>query len=80
MTKKRTTKPKPVMITTLQDLVDTVTPQNMKLLYEDLGMWLLSMTAMKAAGMELGEVAMEWTDDGKNEITGMQITMKHPKS
>jgi|JI9StandDraft_1071089.scaffolds.fasta_scaffold136244_3 hypothetical protein len=80
MTKKRTTKPKPVMIATLQDLVNTVTPENMKLLYEDLGIWLVSMTAMKAAGMELGEVAMEWTDDGKNEITGMHITMTHPKS
>lgn len=75
MSKKKTA-PKPVHIATMTDLVNTATPQNFDLLMSDLALWLHSMICIKACGVELKECAMEWTDDGKNELTGYDIKVR----
>ena len=66
-------KKKSVHIATLQDIVDTATPQNVDLLMRDLALWIHTCVIMKTAGLGMSDVAMEWTDDGKNEITGYTI-------
>lgn len=73
---KRTKAPKPVHISTMTDLVKVATPQNFNLLMADLTLWLHSMVCVKAVGVEIKECAMEWTDDGKNELTGYDIKVR----
>ena len=73
---KRTKAPKPIHIATLTDLVNTATPQNFELLMKDLALYVHSMICIKAVGVELKECAMEWTDDGKNELTGYDIKVR----
>jgi hypothetical protein len=68
MTKK---KPKTVVITTIQDMVDVVTKDNYELLMKDFALMIYIYLKMKDGGVEIKGAGMEWTDDGKNEITGL---------
>lgn len=69
-------KPKGVRITTLQDLVDVATPENYQSLMKDLSSWLYFMLLVKAVGAEVKNCAMDWTDDGINELTGWDISVR----
>lgn len=75
---KRKSKPKSVRIVTLQDLVMAATPQNFEILMKDTALWLYAMLMVKAVGAEIKEAAMDWTDDGKNELTGFDIKVRKP--
>lgn len=72
----RKPKAKAVHIATMTDLVHVATPQNFELLMSDLALYVHSMICVKACGVELKECAMEWTDDGKNELTGYNIKVR----
>ncbi len=74
--KKKTKTPTTIRIATLDDLVNAATPQNRELLIQDLNLWLSAMLTIKALGMPIDQSAMDWTDDGKNEITGFDIKIR----
>ena len=54
------------------------TTQNFQLLIKDTALWLHTMLIVKAVGVEIKEAAMDWTDDGKNELTGFDIKVRKP--
>lgn len=72
-------KTKEVMIITLNDLVNAATPENKERLMNDLALWLWSMLTVKTLGFEVKQAAMKWTDDGKNELTGYDISIRKPR-
>lgn len=74
MAKKKA--PKSVRIETLQDMVDVATAENFELLMQDLALWLHACLLVKITGAKIEYAAMEWTDDGKNEITGYDIKVR----
>lgn len=76
MAKKK--KPKTVRIATLQDLLNAATKDNFELLMKDTALWLHSMMCIRAVGAEVSDCAMDWTDDGNNEITGYDIKVRKP--
>ena len=69
-------KPKAVRIATLQDLLNVATKDNFEVLMRDTALWLHSMMCVRAVGVEVKECAMDWTDDGNNEITGFDIRVR----
>lgn len=70
--------PKAIRIVTLQDLLDVATPENFQLLMKDTALWLHSMLLVRTLGCEVKDAAMEWTDDGVNEISGYDIKIRKP--
>jgi len=74
MSKKK--KPNTVRIATLQDMLNVATKDNFELLMKDTALWLHSMMCIRAVGLEVKECAMDWTDDGNNEITGYDIRIR----
>jgi hypothetical protein len=74
MAKKKSAKP--VRIETLTDLVNVATPQNYELLMKDLALCIAFFMKAKSAGMVGGPCAMEWVDDGNNELTGFRVDFK----
>jgi hypothetical protein len=73
MAKKKSAKP--VRIETLTDLVNVATPQNYELLMKDLALCIAFFMKAKSAGM-VGPFAMNWVDDGNNELTGFRVDFK----
>jgi hypothetical protein len=76
MSKKK--KPKAIRIATLHDLLNAATPENFNSLMQDTALWLSSMMVIRSVGAEIADVAMDWTDDGNNEITGYDIKVRKP--
>ncbi len=74
--KNKTKTPATIRITTLDDLVNAATPQNRELLIQDLNLWLSAMLTIKTLGIPIDKSVMDWTDDGKNEITGIDIKIR----
>ncbi len=69
-----------IMIETMTDLANAVTPENYERLVVDLNKWLASCVYTKIAHGSFHHAAMEWTDDGDNTITGQNITFtNNPK-
>jgi hypothetical protein len=65
--------PKQISIETLQQLVETATPENFARLETDLVVWFRVNVALRAAGVK-GKVRMLWTDDGKTGLTSVDFT------
>ncbi len=76
----RSKKPDTIRLVTLEDVVNAATPENYERLMQDVALWVHMMVVAKTllAGSEIKEMAMDWTDDGVNEITGYDIEIRKP--
>lgn len=80
-------KPNEYKIETLDDLADVVTVENVDRLSDDVRLWLrgiaeiyegvrkaLPVECADKRNSEIAKAAFTWTDDGKNEQTGLNVS------
>ena len=73
-------KPDTIRLVSLEDVVRAATPENYDRLMKDLTLWAYTMMVARnfLGDSPMSAMAMDWTDDGVNELTGYDIEIRKP--
>ncbi len=76
----RSKKPDTIRLVSLEDVVRAATPENYERLMQDVALWAYTMMVARnfLGDSQMSAMAMDWTDDGVNEITGYDIEIRKP--